>query len=321
MLVEIQHLGITVQNPLRTLWFYNAVLGFPFVSAHEVHGGEYDKIYELENPVNFIAWYQFPASAMELFHLPWHPPANVVPGDITKPGYCYAGYSVQRLDGFIKRLKAWRINFREARLGDARALLVRDPTGINVVLFEVSARGGSCVLGVEEAGLTVAGPAAYERYFNAIGLTPARNLDFFRDETAEGLLKDLFCISQPVEMSRYGHIRLLHFPGVERHDSPKFFPHDGLSSGRPFNDSGVRHVAYVVDNARDFHESASAKGVHFIFEPMLVSGGSLISYFHDPEGNTIEVIQPEPNSAKFMKFLGSARKEAADLFSRATLNR
>lgn len=314
LLKEIQHFGITVTKPLDTLRFYNDTLMFPFVSVNFVQGRSFERMYQLERVKSFIAWYQFPASAMELFYLPWQPPANTKPGDILKPGYRYAGYRVEGLDDYIARLESRRIGYRVARHGGTRALLVADPTGINNILFEQkSVSGRSVGTGIEEAGLTVSDPVAYEQYYDLIGLTR-------RDEPDDGMesvIQELFRIDQPVKTIKYGHIRLLHFPESATASTRKFFPDEGGDNVHAFNDSGLRHVAYIVEDAQAFYEKARANGVRFIFEPMLVPGGSLISYFLDPEGNTLEVVQPDPRADKISKFIGSVYSEQLALLARA----
>jgi catechol 2,3-dioxygenase-like lactoylglutathione lyase family enzyme len=312
VLEEIQHFGITVVKPLETPRFYNSALMFPFVSMNVVQGSLFDRIYKLRRVVNFIAWYQFPSAAMELFYMPTLPPGNADTGNILLPGYRYAGYRVEGLDGYIERLESRRLSYRLARHGDTRALLVCDPTGINNILFEQRGGGRSCALGIEEAGLTVADPDAYAEYFRVIGLAQAPE----RNGAMENIIQELFRLDQPVEMFRFGHIRLLHFPNVRQPQPQKFFPYAGGESGHHFNDAGVQHAAYIVEDAHKFYEEARADGIHFLFEPTRVPGGSLISYFLDPEGNTIEIVQPEPRSAKVMKLLGSVYAEGIALRSR-----
>lgn len=310
MLSEIQHFGITVEKPLETLWFYNGTLKFPFVALNVVKGRQYEKIYRLERPVNLIAWYQFPDAGMELFYLPKHPPRNTDVGNILLPGYRYAGYRVEGLDEYMERLDVRGIEYRLAEHAGARALLVRDPSGINNVLFEVES-AGDCArsLGLEEAGLTVTDPDIYEEYFKVIGLAPATG-------PAPSILENLFTLDQPLITRRFGHIRLLHFPESKHAAPQKFFPYGGGEEVHHFNDAGIRHAAYVVDDAAAFYESARAKGVHFLFEPMRVLGGSIISYFLDPEGNTIEIMQLAGSAAQLARFMGEIKLEEMVVRSR-----
>jgi catechol 2,3-dioxygenase-like lactoylglutathione lyase family enzyme len=306
MLSEIQHFGITVKKPLETLRFYNGALKFPFVSLNMVKGRQYEKIYRLEQPVNLIAWYQFPDAGMELFHLPKHPPRNTDVGNILLPGYRYAGYRVEGLDEYMERLDARGIECRLAEHAGGRALLVHDPSGINVVLFEAE-YAGDCArgLGLEEVGLTVADPDAYEEYFKVIGLAPAPGPD-------PAILETLFAPGQPMITRRFGHIRLLHFPESKPAATQKFFPYGGAEEAHRFNDSGIQHAAYVVDDAAEFFESARASGVYFLFEPTRVLGGSIISYFLDPEGNTIEIMQLAGSAAQLARIMGEIKlKEMA----------
>lgn len=310
MLTEIQHFGITVTKPLETLRFYNNALKFPFVSLNMVEGRKYEEIYRLKRPVNLIAWYQFPDAGMELFHLPAHPPRNTDVGNILRPGYAYAAYRIEGLDEYVERLDKRGIEYRLSERAGERALLVRDPSGINNVLFEAESAGDCArALGLEEVGLTVAGPDAYEEYFKVIGLAPSPGPD-------EAVLEDLFDVGQPMITRRYGHIRLLHFPESKPVAAPKFFPFGGAEDVHHFNDTGIRHAAYSVDDAAAFYESALAHGVRFLFEPMHVLGGSVITYFLDPEGNTIEIIQPAPRAAQLARFVGGIKLEEMAVRSR-----
>ncbi|HOX27864.1 MAG TPA: VOC family protein [bacterium] len=313
MLTRIHHFGVTVRRPLETLRFYNGLLNFPFVSLNAVMGKEYEELYKLERPVNFIAWYQFPKSALELFYLPFHPPRSAAAGDILIPGYRYAGYSVEGLDEYMSRFDAGGVEYRLAECEGERALKLRDPSGINVVLFETKSGGRSGrTLGIEEVGLTVADPDAYEEYFEAIGLAASRGPD-------SALIESVFAFDQPVIMKRYGHIRLLHFPEGAPRAGGKFFPQGGGEGAHGFNETGVRHAAYAVDDAAAFYEKARTRGVHFLFAPKVVLGGSIISYFLDPEGNTIEVIQQSDSAVRSARILGEIK--LAEMTVRAHLRR
>ena len=105
-------------------------------------------------------------------------------------------------------------------------------------------------------------------------------------------------------MRRYGHIRLLNFPENNPAATKKDFQSGAGEKGHRFSDSGIQHAAYAVDDAAAFFENVHSQGVKFLFEPMRVLGDSVISYFHDPEGNTIEIIEREASAAKMSRLLG-----------------
>ena len=55
-------------------------------------------------------------------------------------------------------------------------------------------------------------------------------------------------------------------------------------------DGGVIHLALVVENLMEMHERLVKEGVRFNTEP-LNTGGSVIVYMRDPDGNTVELME------------------------------
>ena len=59
--------------------------------------------------------------------------------------------------------------------------------------------------------------------------------------------------------------------------------------------TGVAHLAFVVDNIDKTYKEWSAKGVKFIHEPLWAGAGALkgwgIAYFRGPDGITMEIME------------------------------
>ena len=64
------------------------------------------------------------------------------------------------------------------------------------------------------------------------------------------------------------------------------------------NRTGVGHWAFQVDDLQREYERLKALGVHFKSEPNYiaegVNKGGYAAYFTDPDGITLELIQPPP---------------------------
>lgn len=64
----------------------------------------------------------------------------------------------------------------------------------------------------------------------------------------------------------------------------------------PTNNVGVAHLAFMVDNADAEHERLRARGVRFRDAPVEITAGAnrggKSAYFTDPDGITLEIVQP-----------------------------
>ena len=56
-------------------------------------------------------------------------------------------------------------------------------------------------------------------------------------------------------------------------------------------DFGLTHFALQVGDIRDFHDRLAAAGAAFNCPPKNLRPGVWAAYMHDPEGNTVELIQ------------------------------
>jgi catechol 2,3-dioxygenase-like lactoylglutathione lyase family enzyme len=60
---------------------------------------------------------------------------------------------------------------------------------------------------------------------------------------------------------------------------------------KPVSDKGITHFAFEVENIDALFEKLTACGVHFNSQPTDIRPGVRATYFHDPDGITIEFVQ------------------------------
>lgn len=70
-------------------------------------------------------------------------------------------------------------------------------------------------------------------------------------------------------------------------------PHGQPSPPKRQCDFGLTHVAFSVKEIQALYERLSAKGVSFNCPPQNLRPGVRATYMHDPEGNTIELVEYE----------------------------
>ncbi len=72
--------------------------------------------------------------------------------------------------------------------------------------------------------------------------------------------------------------------------------------------TGVAHLAFLVDDIQKTYLELSGRGVQFVSPPLRVRDGALegwgMSYFRGPDGITLELMEP-PQDAQFHKATGS----------------
>lgn len=70
-------------------------------------------------------------------------------------------------------------------------------------------------------------------------------------------------------------------------------------------DVGSAHIAFNVDNLENMYHEMAAKGVKFRSKPMMIPAGpnkgGLTVYLEDPDGITIELIQPKTKNREWRK--------------------
>ena len=71
-------------------------------------------------------------------------------------------------------------------------------------------------------------------------------------------------------------------------------------SGRAARNSvvGAAHLAFVVGDIQAAYEELTADGVEFLSEPNTDRYGEKWVYFRDPDGITVELMQPEADSQR-----------------------
>jgi glyoxylase I family protein len=122
-------------------------------------------------------------------------------------------------------------------------------------------------------------------YTEVLGLTLAEEVEAAEDELSRGLgvpdaklraaFFDLPDSTTQVEMIQY--------------IAPDSAP---LPAGRLNNDVGYGHLAFRVEDIDAEYERLLSHGVEFISSPVTLEGGLRFCWFRDPDGNTLEIIQP-----------------------------
>lgn len=69
-------------------------------------------------------------------------------------------------------------------------------------------------------------------------------------------------------------------------------PKEGASSCQPSDQPGWSHIALQTDDIEALFADWSGQGTRFKNPPALSpSGGAMVAYCHDPEGNLLEIVQ------------------------------
>ena len=305
---DLQHFGITVTNQKSAHKFYTHLLKLPYLATTVNRGKKFDRMYRLEGSVNRLQWFQLLDEGVELFYLPTHPPRHREVSDIRLPGYRYISFWVKGFDDYIERIERSGVSLRTADTHYGRCALLQDPDGLNVILFEKPepAKGGR-IDSLGEAGLTVTSFKGYEEFFSVLESAPEVNGE-------DDFIRDLFQINESLKTRRYGYIRLLHFPHRQMQETERFFPYWGAQYRGYFPDPGLKHVAYYVDDIHAFYHKARKAGIYFLFPPCSIAGGGEMTYFLDPEGNTIEVMQIPTIIRAGAYLVGSLRMQQMAIF-------
>ncbi|MEW5945319.1 MAG: VOC family protein [bacterium] len=305
---DLQHFGITVTDPRGARGFYGRVLRLPYISSSVNRGRKFDRMYGLEGAVNRLQWYQLSDEGIELFHLPTHPPRRKRALRLHEPGYTYVTLRAAGFEGYVERFERNGVRFKLYEPDGARRLLVRDPDGVNVIVSELP--GGGSVEQVDslgEAGLTVTDFEGYDEFFDVLGLPQEVEGD------APGHVSALFELREPVRTRRYGCVRLLRFPRRRAGKIERRFPYSGAPPRGYFPDPGIKHAAWYVDDIGEFHRRAKRAGIRFLFPPCTILGGAKMTYFLDPEGNTMEVMEVPVLARLAIDVVGLLRRKQMEL--------
>jgi catechol 2,3-dioxygenase-like lactoylglutathione lyase family enzyme len=72
----------------------------------------------------------------------------------------------------------------------------------------------------------------------------------------------------------------------------------------PTNDVGTAHLAFLVTDARAEYERLRSRGVQFRNQPVAITeganAGGYACYFHDPDGITLELLEPSPERKRVL---------------------
>jgi catechol 2,3-dioxygenase-like lactoylglutathione lyase family enzyme len=70
------------------------------------------------------------------------------------------------------------------------------------------------------------------------------------------------------------------------------------------NSPGVAHLAFLVSDIIERFNRLSSLGVSFRNPPVLITEGTnrggMVCYFHGPDGETLELLQPSPENLEKM---------------------
>ena len=58
-----------------------------------------------------------------------------------------------------------------------------------------------------------------------------------------------------------------------------------------FEEAGLRHLAFTVENYDEVAERLAAVGIEFYNDSHVVPGDNRVNFFEDPEGNILQIVQ------------------------------
>ena len=131
-----------------------------------------------------------------------------------------------------------------------------------------------------------------------------RSLEFYRDllgceeiwkrEIADQYFRDIVAFPDCVVKAA-----LLRIPGSDHILEVCEYTHPlGQTVDMSTNNPGNSHISFIADDLQAAYEELSAKGVHFKSPPVKIdvgaSAGAWAVYLVDPDGITVELVQPAP---------------------------
>ena len=120
-------------------------------------------------------------------------------------------------------------------------------------------------------------------YGNLLGMTVEWRMDHRQGDSLERVVGMKNVDVSIAVLSGWGsRIELLqyHFP------RGKSYPANKLQC-----DKGIIHLAFQVENIDDLYKRLLAQGVQFNAPPLVLRPGVKATYFHDPDGMTLELVQ------------------------------
>jgi catechol 2,3-dioxygenase-like lactoylglutathione lyase family enzyme len=73
-----------------------------------------------------------------------------------------------------------------------------------------------------------------------------------------------------------------------QYHSPEGFPYP---PDKPVCDKGITHFAFQVEDIDGLYENLVTQGVRFNTPPQVIRPGVKATYFHDPDGITLELVE------------------------------
>lgn len=116
-------------------------------------------------------------------------------------------------------------------------------------------------------------------------------LEITGDAEIEGPL-----VGEIVGMTEDTSVRIVHLKCNDEQEIELFQYMKPAASSFPPDfrqcDGGIIHLALIVDNLMELYDNLKENGIKFNTKPYNL-GGKLVVYLRDPDGITIELIQPD----------------------------
>jgi len=135
------------------------------------------------------------------------------------------------------------------------------------------------VHGVHHVALTVSNLESSGRFYEALGFSPERRIRF--DSPAAARVTGVPGARLEMAFLTLGGFRLELIEYTPR----------GRQDARAGNDLGSSHICLQVDRIEDVYSRLAARGVPFISTPHHDPSGVSMTYFSDPDGNRVELLE------------------------------
>lgn len=141
------------------------------------------------------------------------------------------------------------------------------------------------IRGVHHVALTVSDLESSERFYEALGFSPERRIRF--DSPAAARVTGVSGARLEMAFLTLGGFRLELIEYTPR----------GRQDVRAANDLGSSHICLQVDGIEGVYSRLTDHGVPFISLPHHDPSGVSMTYFSDPDGNRLELLEIEDGHA------------------------